>query len=348
LKGSLLLKNRLGKSFLISFLLLAHTVCAAPRLLRVYLAYGPLSSNEITLSFTFSERMDPNHVVFPNADASNPNRSYDLFRFPPFIGYPGDQGPVPLNATGVVSLENGRILEITGDNTIWDRESYMLNVYSNGFISIFGEPLDKDYHFPYPIPCQLCVLSGTPVIAVWPPPNFALQNPEKQITIYLGKNFEWGPGDGIAPSQFQRTLKLGPEGPLIETLQIYWDMPAGRNQFGEETYRKITVIHPRLEASPKPYVFNTNYFNAYFTVGPVIAGDMNDDNAVDVTDAILALKASLGLIVLTDTQQFAADIAPRPGTGGRAVGDGQVDVADVVKVLRRAVEVWWRRDADWP
>jgi hypothetical protein len=57
------------------------------------------------------------------------------------------------------------------------------------------------------------------------------------------------------------------------------------------------------------------------------AGDVNGDGKVNISDALLALRSSVGLQVLTAPQQSAADLN----------GDGRADVSDVVLILRLAV-----------
>jgi len=68
----------------------------------------------------------------------------------------------------------------------------------------------------------------------------------------------------------------------------------------------------------------------------VLYGDVNGDGAVTVADALLALRAAVGLATLTDAQRAAADVAPPSGLG-KPAGDGRVDVLDAVRILRRAI-----------
>ncbi len=64
------------------------------------------------------------------------------------------------------------------------------------------------------------------------------------------------------------------------------------------------------------------------------SGDITGDGKVDITDAILLLRAILGFAPLTPEIQAVGDVAPVPGTGGRTVGDGTVNVVDVIRILR--------------
>jgi hypothetical protein len=57
------------------------------------------------------------------------------------------------------------------------------------------------------------------------------------------------------------------------------------------------------------------------------SGDVNGNGRVDVADALLALRASIGLTQLTPQQAAAADLLP----------DGRVTVADATRILRLAV-----------
>jgi len=66
-------------------------------------------------------------------------------------------------------------------------------------------------------------------------------------------------------------------------------------------------------------------------------GDVNGDGIIALQDALLALKASLGLVALSPEASAAADVAPRPGAQGRVYGDGQVTVADAIRILQVVV-----------
>jgi hypothetical protein len=66
-------------------------------------------------------------------------------------------------------------------------------------------------------------------------------------------------------------------------------------------------------------------------------GDVDRDGTITIGDAIMALKASLQAIDLSAAQQREADVAPYPGTGQRALGDGKVDVEDALRIARYVV-----------
>jgi outer membrane protein assembly factor BamB len=65
-------------------------------------------------------------------------------------------------------------------------------------------------------------------------------------------------------------------------------------------------------------------------------GDMNGDKIVDIRDATLALRISIGLLNPTPDQLAAGDVAPK-GVNGKPSGDGKIGVADVTRILRRAI-----------
>ncbi|MGQ9524986.1 MAG: dockerin type I repeat-containing protein [Armatimonadota bacterium] len=73
---------------------------------------------------------------------------------------------------------------------------------------------------------------------------------------------------------------------------------------------------------------------------PVVSalpGDVDGDGRVTVADATLALRAAVGLTPLTEVQVQAADVSPRPGTGGKEHGDGAVRIGDAIVILGMAV-----------
>ncbi|HEY3281356.1 MAG TPA: hypothetical protein VGN26_03715 [Armatimonadota bacterium] len=62
-------------------------------------------------------------------------------------------------------------------------------------------------------------------------------------------------------------------------------------------------------------------------------GNVNDDYDVDIKDVVLMLKAIIGQEELSEDAKKAADVAPPHGDG--TVGDGRVNVQDVLSVLKK-------------
>ena len=56
----------------------------------------------------------------------------------------------------------------------------------------------------------------------------------------------------------------------------------------------------------------------------ITPGDVNGDGYIDAADALLCLRASVGLITLTPEQEAAADVNH----------DGLVDAGDAILILR--------------
>ena len=56
-------------------------------------------------------------------------------------------------------------------------------------------------------------------------------------------------------------------------------------------------------------------------------GDINQDDAVNAADALLALKAAVGKEALIDAQSLSANVN----------GDARIDAADALLILQRAV-----------
>ena len=56
----------------------------------------------------------------------------------------------------------------------------------------------------------------------------------------------------------------------------------------------------------------------------ITPGDVNGDGYIDAADALLCLRASVGLITLTPEQEAAADVNH----------DGLIDAGDAIRILR--------------
>jgi hypothetical protein len=76
----------------------------------------------------------------------------------------------------------------------------------------------------------------------------------------------------------------------------------------------------------------------FSTVALVTKGDVNNDTAIDVFDALLTLQYAVGLTHPVNEIEFkaAADVAPLAASG-KPLGDAQVNVFDALAILRHAV-----------
>ncbi|MGQ9524017.1 MAG: dockerin type I repeat-containing protein [Armatimonadota bacterium] len=79
---------------------------------------------------------------------------------------------------------------------------------------------------------------------------------------------------------------------------------------------------------------------AVLTLSPCTAaprlGDVNGDDRVDLSDAVLAAKMAVGIVKPDPNQLRAADVEPVSGDG-RSVGDGVITVRDATRILRYVV-----------
>jgi cytochrome c peroxidase len=64
-------------------------------------------------------------------------------------------------------------------------------------------------------------------------------------------------------------------------------------------------------------------------------GDLNGDGVVDLADALLALRISVGVVQPSAAQKLHADVAPL--VNGRPAPDGSVDISDALTILRKVV-----------
>ncbi len=68
-------------------------------------------------------------------------------------------------------------------------------------------------------------------------------------------------------------------------------------------------------------------------------GDLNGDNQVNVLDGVLALKIAAKIVKPNERQTYVGDVAPKPGKFGLAFGDGALNVADAIRILRAAAKL---------
>lgn len=70
---------------------------------------------------------------------------------------------------------------------------------------------------------------------------------------------------------------------------------------------------------------------------PVFFGDLDNDNAVTVADALRTLQIAVGLAVPTQQEWARGDIAPL--VEGKPTPNGSIDVSDALVVLEKVVGV---------
>ena len=68
-----------------------------------------------------------------------------------------------------------------------------------------------------------------------------------------------------------------------------------------------------------------------------VPGDVNGDGVVTVADAVMVLRAAVGLTQVTDQLIRSGDVAPKRADG--SYGDGKITTADALRILRRAVGI---------
>ncbi|ADI84783.1 Ig-like domain-containing protein [Geobacter sulfurreducens] len=69
----------------------------------------------------------------------------------------------------------------------------------------------------------------------------------------------------------------------------------------------------------------------------IIKGDVDGDGAITANDALIVLKAVADPTLLTSTVQSMGDVAPVDPVTSKPVGNGKIDINDVLILLRRAV-----------
>lgn len=77
------------------------------------------------------------------------------------------------------------------------------------------------------------------------------------------------------------------------------------------------------------------------TASSVLAhtGDINGDGVVDIIDALLSLKVTVGVLQLSAAELIRGDVAPL--FNAVPVGDGRIDIEDAFLILRKSVGIGW-------
>ena len=81
----------------------------------------------------------------------------------------------------------------------------------------------------------------------------------------------------------------------------------------------------------------TTQRNVIYALSTLPSGDINDDGKVDIADALLALRAAVGIITPNQAQLAAGDLAPL--VAGKPAPDGVIDIADAMLILEKAVGI---------
>ncbi len=68
-------------------------------------------------------------------------------------------------------------------------------------------------------------------------------------------------------------------------------------------------------------------------------GDINGDGVIDIVDALLALKATVGAIQLSAAEVTRGDVGPL--VSNVSVGDGKIDIEDSILLLRKSIGLAW-------
>lgn len=82
---------------------------------------------------------------------------------------------------------------------------------------------------------------------------------------------------------------------------------------------------------------NARVRKAVGLVPVILPGDVNGDRAVTVVDAVMVLRAAVGIAAITDQLLRAGDVAPKHANG--SYGDGKITTADALRILRHAVGI---------
>ncbi|MBR0155929.1 MAG: dockerin type I repeat-containing protein [Clostridia bacterium] len=117
------------------------------------------------------------------------------------------------------------------------------------------------------------------------------------------------------------------EGQHIGAIVLTEEQMADGSNYEEYDFDNVWT----MEGNPD-YPYAELIDNPHLTIEneePAIPGDVNGSGAVDVADAVIVMRASMGLIELTE-QEFAA---------GDINGDGQINITDAVTLLRMAMGI---------
>lgn len=113
-----------------------------------------------------------------------------------------------------------------------------------------------------------------------------------------------------------------------------WNSTLNPARDGAGSYAKFS---PPTIANGKVYLSTfSNQLLAYGLVHDGIVNPAPSKTSPDIGDALAVFKYVLGMTTLSDVQKTHADVAPL-GSIGKPVGNGVVDLGDVISILRRVV-----------
>ncbi|HEY3265350.1 MAG TPA: glycosyl hydrolase family 28-related protein [Armatimonadota bacterium] len=249
-----------------------------------------------------------------------------------------EEGPLSINDyTVLMAVKNGLIQNCTmrGKRMTFVRGSFPgvsvtirnNTLYSNAF-ALVGDSL----------PCQ-ALIEGNTIIGTFTAPtsNYLvfLQN-LPQVTFRM--NTVIVPKEAKNANSAQGIVTLNNIG-LSEQNSLSTDLTTPATSYFCTVYGTTPVYLDRYISGDaiRPECLASFPNQPFYTT--IIPGDVNNDHAVTFDDAIAALRIAGGLSAVT---MPGGDVAPARNAAG-GVGDGVVDIVDVVRILRHVqgyIPVW--------
>ena len=136
-------------------------------------------------------------------------------------------------------------------------------------------------------------------------------------------------GNQVSSSAISFEIKFDETQSLSGVSVYYIDTQNNKAEKMDTTVSGSSITFEYSQLGLFAIVYGDNSNNGNGTTSEYEKGDIDNSGKVDLTDALLSLKAALGIIELDDEQAAAADVN----------GDNSVDLTDTVMILKIALGI---------
>ena len=159
--------------------------------------------------------------------------------------------------------------------------------------------------------------------------NFKLYNIATSNSTVSGGAVQIPGGNQVSSSAISFEIKFDETQSLSGVSVYYIDTQNNKAEKMDTTVSGSSITFEYSQLGLFAIVYGDNSNNGKGTTSEYEKGDIDNSGKVDLTDALLSLKAALGIIELDDEQAAAAEVN----------GDNSVDLTDTVMILKIALGI---------